>query len=511
MCGIICILKIVPLNILVKCAAGIQQRGEDGTSVVATDGVSFVFARLSVMDVLGSSMQPLTLNATRLVYNGEIYNATRLVQAPSDGYALLHALDLHMHGPPEQLCSAIAGLNGEFAGVAFNYSTRRAVAFRDPTGVRPLFVGRTNDGQWGFASEAKALLPVCTHIEPFPPNTVWVVDDGTNVYRFPQHTQLHYDLPPPPPFHSQWDRLKAYTRLACALRQSVRDRIHADRPIGCYVSGGLDSTVTAYLTVQERARAGLPPPQLFTVAFPDSTDVLAARRVARVLGLPLHEVQLTVREAQQAVPKVVWALESACITTVRASVPQYLCAQRIRQATDVRVLISGEGSDELFGGYMYMRGAPTAEESDAETLRLVQNLYLYDNLRVDRTAGAHSLEVRIPFLDKRVIRAFRAAFPLAERGAVRGGIEKRALRAVASIMLPHALHDIVWRTKEALSDGVGYGWVDAQKHTHGTVPAEHHAYQQCLGKLHKFNLVPHNWMPKWSLSGDPSARFLSTR
>ena len=510
MCGILCILKQVPLNILVKCISSIQSRGEDGVSISATDGVSFGFVRLSVMDASGGSMQPLNYNSTRIVYNGEIYNHQKFVQAQSDGYALLSVLHLHINSNPEKLSHAIAALTGEFAGVAFDFKTRRAVAFRDPTGVRPLFVGKTNDGCWGFASEAKALLPVCTHIEPFPPNTVWVIDGDSNVFRF-QHTELHYKLPPPPPFQSQWDRLRAYVRLAKAIRQSVRSRVHADRALGCYVSGGLDSTITTFLTVAERARAGLPPPQLFTVAFPESSDVVCARRVARALGLPLYEVHLTVREAQQAVPKVVWALESSCITTVRASVPQYLLAQRIRQSTNVRVIVSGEGSDELFGGYVYMRGAPNPEASDAETVRLLQNLYLYDNLRVDRTAGAHSLEVRIPFLDKRVIRAYRAAFPLCERGAMRGGVEKRGIRAVAALMLPPALHDIVWRTKEALSDGVGHVWIDAQKHTHSTVPAENHAYQQCLGKLHAFKLVANNWMPQWTHTCDPSARFLSSR
>tara|TARA_E500000331_G_C17110084_1_gene649243 strand:+ start:100 stop:972 length:873 start_codon:yes stop_codon:yes gene_type:complete len=270
----------------------------------------------------------------------------------------------------------------------------------------------------------------------------------------------------------------------------------------------MDSSLVAALVVQERAALGLSAPSLYTVSVGDSsTDLPYARLVASELGLPLTEINVSVQDALYALPDVVRSLESACVTTVRASTPQWLACQWIRVNTSTKVLFSGEGADELGGGYQYFHGAPSPNEADEDCVRLLQNLHLYDNLRVDRCAGAHGLEVRIPFLDHDVIKTYRAHTAIEDR-AVSRGVEKRALRRAASLLVHEGLLPVMWRQKEALSDGAGYGWVDFLRQKFGTMENEHIYYKNILGELAAYDLVPQCWMPRWNAATDPSARFL---
>ena len=496
MCGILFMLAELPLSTVVSCLETIEARGGDGVSAFSHSGVCGGFTRLAIQGTTGQFMQPLMHGAKMLLYNGELYNTAF---QGSDGPELLRLIA--QHG-----VKALRQLHGEFAGVVHDFSTGVTTVFRDATGVRPLFYGKTEHGVLCFASEAKALTRVCVRVRQFLPNTAWVLRHGRVAQSHVIVSGLYASTPAVT--SCAWSRLRGSVRVAGALRRSVRMRCLADRPVGCFVSGGMDSSLVASLVVQERASLGLPPPSLFTVVVGTaSTDLPHARTVASVLGLPLTVINFSVEEAWDALPDVVESLESACVTTVRASTPQWLACQWIRMNTNTRVLFSGEGADELGGGYQYFHGAPTAAAADEDCIRLLQSLHLYDNLRVDRCAGAHGLEVRIPFLDHSVIKAYRRHTALEDR-AVSRGMEKRALRRAASLLVPEEMLAIVWRRKEALSDGAGYGWVDHLRARFETLDAEHVYYKNLLGGLAGYDLVPVCWMPRWNEASDPSARFL---
>lgn len=496
MCGILFVLGELPLSTVVACLGTIEGRGGDGTSAFSHSGVSGGFTRLAIQGTTGQFMQPLMHGAKMLLYNGELYNAAF---QGSDGPLLLKCIAEHG-------VKALRRVHGEFAGVVHDFSTGVTIVFRDPTGVRPLFYGKNASGVMCFASEAKALLRLCTRVRQFLPNTAWVLRHQRVLQSHVIVSGLYASIPDERA--SVWERLRGSVRVAGALRRAVRMRCVADRPVGCFVSGGMDSSLVAALVVQERAALGLPAPSLYTVCVGDaSTDLPYARAVAAALCLPITVINFSVEEAWDALPGVVDSLESACVTTVRASTPQWLACQWIRMNTNTRVLFSGEGADELGGGYQYFHGAPSPRAADEDCVRLLQNLHLYDNLRVDRCAGAHGLEARIPFLDHSVIKTYRENTALEERAVCRG-MEKRALRRAASLLVPEEMVPIMWRRKEALSDGAGYGWVDHLRARFGTLENEHIYYKNLLGELAAYELVPLCWMPRWNAASDPSARFL---
>jgi len=485
----------MPLDTVARYLHTIAHRGGDGLSVFSTDGVSGGFTRLAIQDVSGASMQPLHRGSKMLLYNGELYGQAF---ETSDGPELLRLLD--EYGPP-----VLGAVYGEYAGVLYDFQSRQLTVFRDATGVRPLFTGRMPNGTLCFASEAKALDESCSVIAQVPPNTLHKFDySGKLVSQARIHPQLYSQ--PPSYCSSPWDRVRSAVRLGQAIVRSVRMRCRSDRPVGCFLSGGLDSSLVATLVARERRRLNMDPPRLYTVAFDTgSTDLPQAQAVADALGLPLTVIRITLEEAANALFYVVQSLESACVTTVRASTPMWLMCKWIKSNTDTRVLFSGEGADELAGGYRYFLNAPSAMAANDESVRLLKNLHLYDNLRVDRCAAAFGLEVRIPLLDHAVIRTYRQ-MSMRDMNAV-GGIEKRALRRAAALLMPDS--PVVWRQKEALSDGAGYGWVDWLRERFGDMHKEHMHYTTLLYGLGRYGLVKQCWMPQWSESTDPSARFLN--
>lgn len=432
-------------------------------------------------------------------------------------------------------------LDGVFAFCIVDTEKDQVHLGRDTFGVRPMFAITTSEGQLGVASEAKGLMGL-------------VDDDGVHseVKQFPPSSYASYKLHRDSGkvelieigLFTDVDKPQAFSigvnigedikeNIRSLLTDSVRKRFMAERRIGCLLSGGLDSSLVAALVVKLSIELGIKYPiQTFSTGMPGSTDLAAARKVADKLGTEHHEVIFSPEDGFKALKSVIWSLESYDITTIRASVGMYLVSQYIREKTDTVVVFSGEGSDELAQGYIYFHKAPTPEEADVESKRLLRDLYLYDNLRADRTTAAHGLELRVPFLDK-AFTAYYLSLP-AKMRQPQNGIEKYLLRSAFDGHLTEYLPDeVLWRAKEAFSDGVSSlekPWYTmlkeyctsqlqpqevetAKKKYPLNTPVTEEAYfyrkvfeKSFTGQSH---FIPYFWMPKWiNNASDPSARTL---
>jgi asparagine synthase (glutamine-hydrolysing) len=463
MCGIWAIFGArKDVKLLCANCTKVAHRGPDAwriESIPAFPNTCLGFQRLAIVDPT-YGMQPMTLRAYPhlwLIYNGEIYNCIKLkdefdykYETRCDGEAILHT---YARFGAKQ---AAEMLDGVFAFAIVDTKERKVHLGRDIFGVRPMFTFFDN-GTLGVCSEAKGLLGV--------PRT-----DGTGIYPFkPGHVQS-FDVDAEgkltwsdsSPFltigGSDFNSVVSLTaddvhsNIRLLLKEAVKKRLMSDRRIGCLLSGGLDSSLVCALLAECMREQGIRYPlQTFSIGMDDSPDLEAARVMAAHLNTEHHEVKFSAKEGIQAVHEVIYHLESFDITTIRASVAMYLVAKYVKENTDTTVIFSGEGSDELCQGYIYFHKAPSPEEADLESRRLLQDLYLYDNLRADRTTAAHGLELRVPFLDK-----FFTSYFLSLPAKVRqpsNGIEKHLLRSAFSgtDLLPDK---ILWRPKEAFSDGV---------------------------------------------------------
>lgn len=431
------------------------------------------FHRLSICSPL-TGMQPLQVThypQVWLLYNGEIYNAPDLVKEHNlpwerdvDGEVIIH---LYKKFGFEKM---VAMLDGVFACTVIDVENRFIGVVRDLFGVRPMFhVYDEKRGILAVCSESKGLVDLDgfgRQAKWFPPahfRTFRIEADervvATSDYtRYNEIGGLDYTRVPRVQLQEE---VKANIRAL--FKDAVKKRLMADRRIGCMLSGGLDSSLVAALLVECAKERGLSYPiQTFSIGMEGSPDVIAARKVAKHLGTEHHEVRFTPEEGCEAVRSTIWHLESYDITTVRASVGMFLVSQYISTKTDTTVIFSGEGSDELCQGYIYFHKAPSAEEADVESRRLLQDLYMYDVLRSDRTTSAHSLEVRVPFLD-RYFTSYILSLDKQSRQPQKG-IEKYLLRSAFADtgLLPES---ILWRPKEAFSDGVsstkkGQSWFE---------------------------------------------------
>ena len=306
----------------------------------------------------------------------------------------------------------------------------------------------------GICSEAKGLTDLTHEVKPFPPGHLQTFDITSEGQATLAETKRFLKIGGSdfnslnPPVHPT----DIHANLRHLLKEAVKKRLMADRRIGCLLSGGLDSSLVTALLVECFSEVGCKyKVQTFSIGMEDSPDVQAARVMAKFLGTEHHEVKFTPEEGIAAVREVIMSLESFDITTIRASVGMYLVSKYIKEKTDTTVIFSGEGSDELCQGYIYFHKAPTALDGDEESRRLLHDLYLYDNLRADRTTAAHGLEVRVPFLDKFFTSYFLSIAP--EKRQPQDGVEKHLLRSAFADtgLLPD---EILWRPKEAFSDGV---------------------------------------------------------
>lgn len=534
----------------------LSARGPEGARVV--DGTNFQlgFTRLAINGLTDEGMQPMRQGRWAWMCNGEIYN-WKLLSKRFELQNKSHS-DCEVLGPLfEKLGTQTDAptffrtLDGVFAMVIVDTEAGLAYVGRDPYGIRPLFIGyelgdetdgfgperaSVVDGEGKqrpirrmvFGSELKSLpLSNVFHVEAFPPGHYACYDLKTlNRIGFEAYHTVPWLKDP-----ILENIEEATAALRYALEQAVEKRMMTERPVAALLSGGLDSSLIAALVQRNLKAAGAPPLKTFSIGFEGSEDLRCARMVADHIGSEHTEVVMTPEEFWAAVPDVIRDIESFDITTVRASVGNWLVSREIAKRTDCKVVFNGDGSDEVLGGYKYFYRAPSNEAFEAETGRLLQDIHYFDVLRSDRSISSHGLEARTPFLDKQFV-ATAKAISTRLRRPDENHIEKSVLRIAmgAEDLLPY---EVLWRKKEAFSDGVsgpkswyeicqekgleevGETWHElARVFTHLTPQTAEAYYYRLLfsryyGKAERA-VVPYHWMPRWVPGAtDPSARTIS--
>ena len=472
----------------------IRHRGPDWSGVYTGENAILSHERLSIVDPL-SGKQPLVSDDGKIILaaNGEIYNHKKIREAIGDKYHFRTGSDCEVIIPLYKECvkngsdfsSMIEKLSGIFAFALYDSERDVYLVARDEIGVIPLYQGWDKNGHYYVASELKALEGECVSIEEFPNGCyLWSGEKNSSPVKW---------------YHRDWESYEAVKNNQCAadekgrvinpeviekvrngLESAVKAQLMSDVPYGVLLSGGLDSSIIAAITqkyskrrIESDSKESAWWPQLhsFAVGLEGSPDLVAAKKAADYIGTVHHEVHFTIQEALDALPDVIYHIETYDITTVRASTPMYLLA-RVIKSMGIKMVLSGEGSDELFGGYLYFHKAPDAKEFHEELVRKMSKLHLYDCLRANKSLMAWGVEGRVPFLDKDFIDIAMRLNPedkmnivLPSDGSEKNGgthqrMEKWILRKAFEDMLPD---DICWRQKEQFSDGVGYNWIDTLK------------------------------------------------
>ncbi|WP_105168126.1 asparagine synthase B [Pseudoalteromonas sp. T1lg23B] len=439
----------------------LRHRGPDWSGVYSSDKAILVHERLAIVGV-SSGAQPL-YNPEQthiLAVNGEIYNHKELAknltvdfefQTESDCEVILA---LYKQKGPEFLDD----LNGIFAFCLYDEEQDAYLIGRDHIGIIPLYTGRDHHGNFYVASEMKALTPICTQIEEFPPGHYLYSTDGELRPYYSRDWQ-------------QYDAVKEneanVTDVKEALEAAVKRQLMCDVPYGVLLSGGLDSSVISAITQKFAAKriedndasdAWWPKLHSFSIGLEGSPDLAAAQKVADAIGTVHHPIHFTVQQGIDALKEVIYHLETYDVTTVRASTPMYLMSRQIK-AMGIKMVLSGEGADELFGGYLYFHKAPNAKEFHEELNRKVSKLHMFDCLRANKSMAAWGVEARVPFLDKEFVDVAMRTNP-EYKMCKDGRIEKHILREAFDGYLPN---EVLWRQKEQFSDGVGYNWIDSLK------------------------------------------------
>ncbi len=439
----------------------IRHRGPDWSGIFSNDKAVLAHERLAIVDPQ-SGGQPLYSRDKKLVLavNGEIYNHQELRKDLKD-YSFLTQSDCEVILALYQKkgINFIEDLNGIFAFALYDRETGHFLIARDHMGIIPLYIGWDKSGNFYFGSELKALEGVCNKLIEFPPGHYLYSKDG----------------PEPKPWYKRnwidFENVKNNISDSLKLKKGLEDAVHrqlmSDVPYGVLLSGGLDSSIIAAITKKFAARriesddsqqAWYPQLHSFAVGLVGSPDLAAARKAAGHIGSVHHEVNFTVQEGLDAIPDVIYHLETYDVTTIRASTPMYLLA-RVIKSMGIKMVLSGEGADEIFGGYLYFHKAPSPKDFHNETVRKLGKLHLYDCLRANKSLAAWGIEGRVPFLDKEFMDVAMNLNP-EDKMAGNGKIEKWILRKTFEDYLPKS---IAWRQKEQFSDGVGYGWIDTLK------------------------------------------------
>ncbi len=494
-------------------------RGPDMSHLEAAGRGMLCFHRLSIMDLSEDGMQPFRLHGSAVVCNGELYGfrpvRERLMHL---GYSFTGRSDCEILLPlwEQYGTDMFAMLDAEFALILYDAETDSFVAARDPIGIRPLYYGEDADGHTVFASEPKNLVDLCAAIHPFPPGHYW---KGGRFIRYADPAAVDSPLSAPLP--------EICAGIRTRLIEGVRKRLDADAPLGFLLSGGLDSSLVCAIA------AKLLPHRIRTFAIgmdKDAIDLKYARRAADYIGALHTEVIMTKDQVIEALPEVVRLLGTWDITTIRASMGMYLCCKAIHETTDIRVLLTGEISDELFG-YKYTDYAPSPEAFQEEAAKRLRELHAYDVLRADRCISVNSLEARVPFGDLAFVRYVMSIDPALKVNTY--GCGKYLLRQAfaGDHLLPDA---ILWRQKAAFSDAVGHSMVDDLKayaeslYTDEEYEKKRQAYTYCppftkesllyRELFERFYpgqaaMIPDFWMPNKAWEGcdvnDPSARVLA--
>jgi asparagine synthase (glutamine-hydrolysing) len=466
MCGIVALLNVKkPTQSLRQKALCMSQkirhRGPDWSGIYCGSTAILAHERLSIVDP-ESGGQPLFSPDGRqvLAVNGEIYNHQDIRRRLSNHYEFRTGSDCEVILAlyREKGINFLEDLNGIFAFVLYDEERDAFLIARDPIGVIPLYIGYDSDGTVYVASELKALEGQCERYEPFlPGHYYWSLEPGLK--RYYQRDWMSYD--------AVKDNGASVSELHDALEDAVRRQLMSDVPYGVLLSGGLDSSVISAVAERfsehriednSQSRAWWPRLHSFAVGLKGAPDLAKARMVAEHIGTVHHEINYTVQEGLDALRDVIYFIETYDVTTVRASTPMYLLARVIR-SMGIKMVLSGEGADEVFGGYLYFHKAPDARAFHEETVRKLSKLHFYDCLRANKSLAAWGVEGRVPFLDKAFLDVAMRLNPEAKMcpGKV---IEKKIVREAFADLLPEA---VAWRQKEQFSDGVGYSWIDALK------------------------------------------------
>ena len=466
MCGIVCAFDLkeksdVLRSQILEMSKTIRHRGPDWSGIFDNQKAIMAHERLAIVDP-ASGKQPLYSPDGQLVLaaNGEIYNHRELRKELKSEYEFQTESDCEIILAlfKEKGVDFVDDLNGIFGFAIYDVDKDTYFIARDHMGIIPLYIGWDKNGTFYVASELKALESVCTKIELFPPGHYFYSKDNEFVQWY-KRDWVDYDA-----VKNNETSIKAIKE---ALEAAVHRQLMSDVPYGVLLSGGLDSSVTSAIAkkyAQKRIESGDEKeawwPQLhsFSVGLDGSPDLAAAQKVADHIGTVHHEIKFTIQEGLDAIKDVVYNLETYDTTTIRASTPMYLMA-RVIKSMGIKMVLSGEGADELFGGYLYFHKAPNAKEFHQETVRKLDKLHMYDCLRANKSLAAWGIEGRVPFLDKEFMDVAMRINP--QDKLINGErMEKWVVRKAFEDMLPES---VAWRQKEQFSDGVGYSWIDTLK------------------------------------------------
>ncbi|MGV1011753.1 MAG: asparagine synthase B [Flavobacterium sp.] len=519
MCGFLAIIGKGKDEVVVReLSKRMAHRGPDESDLHITPGGHILcHERLSIID-LHSGKQPIQgCDAAWMVHNGEIYNHQKLrdgilkdhtFRSKSDSEVIVHLYEKFG-------CDFVHLLDGDFAFVVVDGDDY--IAGRDPLGVKPLYYGMDDRGRMYFASEMKPIADQCLTFSTFPPGHYYTPTTGFVKYYKPEYedfTKATHELD--------------LVAIRESLTEATRKRLMSDVPIGVLLSGGLDSSLTSSIAARLLKEQGKELHSFSIGLDADAPDAKAARKVAEFLGTKHHEVHFTIEQGIEILDKLIWHLETYDVTSIRASTPMYFLSKAITDL-GIKVVLSGEGADEIFGGYLYFRNAPSTEDFQKETIERVQKLFTADLLRADKSTMAHGLEARVPFLDKDFLDVAMLIKGEEKQPKTYDGKEKYILRkAFDTPDNPYLPDEVLWRQKEQFSDGVGYNWIDqlieycASKVTDVELenapnlfayntPTTKEAYFYRTN-FHKYYpqlsaaQTVRKWIPKWQENQDPSGR-----
>ncbi|MNF28695.1 Asparagine synthetase B [glutamine-hydrolyzing] [compost metagenome] len=519
MCGILAIIgKGKDEELVQKLSKRMSHRGPDESDLHITEnGHILSHERLSIID-LYSGKQPIKGTSTAyMVHNGEIYNHQELrdgvlkghtFKTKSDSEVIVHLYEEFGY----DFCNM---LDGDWAFVVVDGDD--FIAGRDPMGVKPLHYGIDERGRIYFSSEMKPIADQCKTFSTFPPGHYYTPNTGFVKYYKPEYED-----------YEKADQPLDLALIRETLTEATRKRLMSDVPIGVLLSGGLDSSLTSAIASRLLAESGKKLHSFSIGLNADAPDAKAAKKVAEYLGTEHHEVHFTVEQGIEILDKLIWHLETYDVTSIRASTPMYFLSKVISDM-GIKVVLSGEGADEIFGGYLYFRNAPTAIDFQKETIERVQKLFTADLLRADKSTMAHGLEARVPFLDKDFLDLAIRIKAEEKMPKTYDGKEKYILRkAFDTPDNPYLPDEVLWRQKEQFSDGVGYNWIDelieycASKVTdeqlegasqefpyNSPTTKEAYFYRSIFNKHYpqvSAAQTVRKWIPKWQENLDPSGR-----
>ncbi len=501
-------------------------RGPDDNQLIQVGNKIFGFHRLSIIDLSSKGNQPFNIDGIYLICNGEIYNHKCLINennfttySNSDCEIIIHMYQKY------GIEKTVQNLDGVFAFVLYDSTNELVYIARDAFGVRPLFYGKQKNNLI-ISSELKSLTELCEYSQQFTPGSYTKLNNNNySEFKYTKWYNYSYNL--------QIQENNILSGIRDKLIQSVQKRLMSDRPIGCLLSGGLDSSLICSIVAREFKKQNKGILNTFSIGLKGSTDLYYAKKVAEHIGSKHHQIELSEQDFLEAIPEVIYAIESYDTTTVRASTANYLIGKYIKENTDIIVVYNGDGSDEQ-SGYIYLKNAPNKDEFNNECIKLLKEIHLYDCLRSDRSISSKwSLEARTPFLDKEFVEFYMSIDETLKM--YNNKIEKYLLRKAFENdnFLPQ---DVLWRRKEAFSDGCSSNersWhniikehvnkiitedeykkqLNKYSESHNAPKTKEQVYYRMLFDKYfknKEQVIPHFWMPKWcGNQSDPSARELS--